>query len=94
VRLYLAATVQCLSVAPHSASSTRITGGAKQRRRYGETGGIATSIELIQRAGATPHRAEGSSVIGAVDFGGDVCADRCDHATSDERADQQMHNAA
>src|SRR5713226_9078954 len=32
--------------APHSASSTRITPGAKQRRRDGKTGGIAASIEL------------------------------------------------
>ncbi len=45
--------------APHSASSTRITRGAKQRRRDGETGGIAASIELIQRKGGTPDRAEG-----------------------------------
>jgi len=29
--------------APHSASSTRITGGAKQRRRDGATGAIAAS---------------------------------------------------
>jgi hypothetical protein len=50
--------------APHSASSTRITGGAKQRRRDGETGGIAASIEPIQRDGATPDWAESSSVIG------------------------------
>jgi len=45
--------------APHSASSTRITRGAKQRRRDGETGGIAASIELIQRKGGTPDWAEG-----------------------------------
>jgi hypothetical protein len=45
--------------APHSASSTHITRGAKQRRRDGETGGIAASIELIQRKGGTPDWAEG-----------------------------------
>ncbi len=45
--------------APHSASSTRITRGAKQRRPDDETGGIAASIELIQRRGGTPDWAEG-----------------------------------
>jgi hypothetical protein len=44
---------------PHSASSTRITRGAKQRRRDGETGSAAASIELIQRKGGTSDWAEG-----------------------------------
>jgi hypothetical protein len=59
--------VQCLSVgvAPHSASSTRITGGAKQRRRDGK---FFDPIELPDRT------AMGAPLLVAEHGGPTMCA--------------------
>ena len=50
---------QCNASASGRAAQCIVNPGAKQRRPDDETGGIAASIELIQRMGGTPDWAEG-----------------------------------